>query len=204
MRHDEQSEDGSRGHDIRLHGRLSLSGRLAVLGAWEGLHNDTPGSRMLTMVRDLFAHQAYADASMMNAIGRHAPAARDQPLRTLLHHVLLSHRFWIHLCQGIAFSVGDESAVPDSLGPIVARYQQTQIQERDWLGRIDEPDLARLLESPYFPARRVAVSEALVQVCLHSHGHRSQCATRLRLLGGEPPPLDFIVWLADRPAPVWE
>ena len=159
---------------------------------------------MLTMVRDLFAHQAYADASMMNAIGRHASAARDQPLRTLLHHVLLSHRFWIHLCQGIAFSVGDESAVPDSLGPIVARYQQTQIQERDWLGRIDEPDLARLLESPYFPARRVAVSEALVQVCLHSHGHRSQCATRLRLLGGEPPPLDFIVWLADRPAPVWE
>jgi uncharacterized damage-inducible protein DinB len=38
---------------------------------------------------------------------------------------------------------------------------------------------------------------------MHSHGHRAQCATRLRLLGGTPPAMDFILWLKDRPVPDW-
>jgi uncharacterized damage-inducible protein DinB len=159
---------------------------------------------MLGMIRDLFAHQAYADASMLNAIARHEPAAGDPQLRTLLHHILVSHRFWIHLCQGLAFSVEEESVVPDTLGPILARYRETHDLDHDWLARIDESDLSRSLESSYVPARRVAVSEALAQVCLHTQGHRAQCATRLRQLGGEPPPVDFIAWIADRPLPPWE
>jgi uncharacterized damage-inducible protein DinB len=85
----------------------------------------------------------------------------------------------------------------------VARYRDTHVLEQAWLERIDESGLARTLESPYLPGRRVSVSEALMQVCLHSQGHRSQCAARLRALGGAPPTLDFIVWLKDRPAPVW-
>jgi uncharacterized damage-inducible protein DinB len=159
---------------------------------------------MLAIIRDLFAHQAYADASMLHAIARHEPAAGDPELRKLLHHILVSHRFWIHLCQGIAFSVEEESLVPDTLGPILARYRETQDLEHDWLARIDESDLSRALESSYFPGRRVAVSEALVQVCLHTQGHRAQCATRLRQLGGEPPPVDFIAWIAERPSPPWD
>jgi uncharacterized damage-inducible protein DinB len=158
---------------------------------------------MLAMLLDLFQHQACADAAMVNAIRRHAIAARDEALRVLLHHVLLAHRYWIHLGQGLPFSIEHESKVPDSLDPLVARYRDTQAQEREWLGRLTEPDLIRTLESPFFPGRRIPLSEALMQVCLHSHGHRSQCATRLRQLGGEPPPLDFILWVKDRPAPEW-
>jgi hypothetical protein len=37
--------------------------------------------------------------------------------------------------------------------------------EQEWLARIEESDLARILESPYFPGRRICVSEALMQVC---------------------------------------
>ena len=49
-----------------------------------------------------------------------------------------------------------------------------------------------------------SVVQAMMQVCLHSHGHRAQCAVRLRLLGGTPPNMDFILWLKERPAPNWE
>jgi uncharacterized damage-inducible protein DinB len=39
---------------------------------------------------------------------------------------------------------------------------------------------------------------------MHSHYHRGQNATRLRELGGEPPPTDLIVWYwKGRPAPEW-
>jgi uncharacterized damage-inducible protein DinB len=158
---------------------------------------------MLAMLLDLFQHQAYTDAALVNAIGRHEIAARDQELRNLLQHILVAHRYWLHLGQGLPFAADEETRVPDSLEPIVARYRDTQAQEKEWLAVLHESDLARTLESPYFPGRRIAVGDALMQVCMHSHGHRSQCATRLRALGGEPPPLDFILWLKDRPAPVW-
>jgi uncharacterized damage-inducible protein DinB len=38
---------------------------------------------------------------------------------------------------------------------------------------------------------------------MHSHGHRAQCAAMLRELGGTPPAMDFITWLAGRPAAEW-
>jgi uncharacterized damage-inducible protein DinB len=158
---------------------------------------------MLGMLLDLFGHQAWADASMVHAIRQHEIAARDRFLLVRLHHVLIAHRFWISLAQGLPFSIEDESKVPDSLEVLASQYRDTQKQEREWLAQLTESDLSYKLRSTFLPDRLVPLSEALMQVCLHSHGHRSQCATRLRELGGEPPPLDFIVWVKDRPAPVW-
>jgi uncharacterized damage-inducible protein DinB len=43
----------------------------------------------------------------------------------------------------------------------------------------------------------------MMQVVMHSQGHRSQCATRLRQLGGTPPAMDFVLWLKERPEPEW-
>ena len=159
---------------------------------------------MLATLRDLFCHQAFTDAALLNAIRRHETAACDSELRTLLHHILVAHRYWIHLGQGLPFFVEEETTVPGSLEMIVARYQATQALERVWLDGLRESDLARVLESPFFPGRLFAVGDALMQVCMHSHGHRSQCATKLRAMGGEPPSLDFILWLQDRPVPVWK
>lgn len=158
---------------------------------------------MLALFHDLFRHQAYADASLLIAIQRHEPASQDQELRKLLHHILIAHRFWLHLCQGLPFSAEVENIIPSTLDEMMTRYKQTQTQERAWLEQLQESDLDRTVESPYFPGRKFAVSDALMQVSLHSQGHRSQCAARLRMLGGEPPALDYIFWLKDRPAPPW-
>lgn len=159
---------------------------------------------MLALFRDLFEHQAYADAAMLNAIRRHDAASRDEKLRSLLHHTILAHRFWLHLSQGIPFVAEEESSVPDSLAPIAARYRETHTRDRQWLAGIVDSDLDLLLESPYFEGRRYRVRDGLMQICLHSQGHRSQCASTLRALGGEPPVLDYVLWIKDdRPAPVW-
>ena len=140
---------------------------------------------------------------MLMAIQRHEAASNDDELRKLLHHILVAHRFWIHLCQGLPFSVEAENIVPATLEEIIERFRATQMQELVWLDQLKASDLARVLESPYFPGRQVTVGEALTQVCLHSQGHRAQCATRLRTLGGEPPATDYILWLKDRPLPAW-
>lgn len=156
------------------------------------------------MLIDLFHHQASSDASLLNAIRKHNIAANDPDLRSLLHHTLLAHRFWLYLILQMPFDVQQESNMPASLGEVAARYRETQTLENKWLDTLQESDLARLLESPHFAGRRIALSEGMMQVCMHSQGHRSQAAARFRSLGGEPPPTDFIFWLKDRPAPVWE
>ncbi len=159
--------------------------------------------RMVAIFGELFHHQAHADASLLMAIKRHQAASNDQELRKLFHHILVAHRFFIHLCQGLPFSVEAENIVPATLDEIVAGFQATQVQELVWLDQLEASDLARVLETQYIPGGQATVGEALTQVCLHSHGRRAQCATRLRMLGGEPPLTDYIFWVKDRPYPAW-
>lgn len=158
-------------------------------------------SRMVpALLHDLMRHKAHASAALLRSIRQHAPAARDTELRALLHHIVISNRFWVTLCRGVPFAPEDEAEVPASLDAIAERYRETQAWEAAWLADATEADLERRLTSPYLPGREVSAGEALLQVCLHTHGHRAQCATRLRALGGSPPAMDFVAWLEARPA----
>jgi uncharacterized damage-inducible protein DinB len=156
---------------------------------------------MLNLLKDLIRHKAYANAAMLRAIRQYDKAANDLELQKLLHHILLANRYWLLLILGLPFQA--ESQIPESLGAIAVRYRETHEQEFEWISRLQEDDLERRLESPFIPGVRFTVGEALMQVCLHSQGHRAQCSTRLRLLGGSPPSTEFITWLVDQPAPDW-
>ena len=158
---------------------------------------------MLPLIHDLVRHKGYADCRLLTAIHEHESAARDQELRDLLHHVILANRFWLLLILGEPFALEEESRVPAALGPIVQAYRSTHQRELDWISHIADSDLERSLESPFFPGRSVSVLQALTQVCMHSHGHRAQCAKMLRAHGATPPTLDYILWLNGRPSPSW-
>lgn len=167
------------------------------------LLNSPLESIMLSMLRNLVDHKWYANSSLLTAIGQHQPAAHDEELRKLLHHILLANKFWLALSMEQAFSLEKESNVPESLAIIAGNYRETHATESKWIAQIQEADLARALQTPYISGASFSVAEGLMQVCMHSHGHRAQCATRLRLLGGKPPASDFILWLKERKAPEW-
>jgi uncharacterized damage-inducible protein DinB len=158
---------------------------------------------MLTMLRDLTDHKGYANAALLKAIRQHGAAYSDAGLRTLLHHILIANRFWLLACLSEPFHNDEESRIPDALEPLIANYRATHAREVDWLSRIGESELERTLEGPLIPGGRCSVSDALIQVSLHSQGHRSQCATLLRQLGGTPPTTDFILWVKGRQRPAW-
>ena len=160
-------------------------------------------TRMLAMLRDLVAHKGHANAAMLTAVRDSAAAAADQEVVDLLHHVLLANRFWLLTVTGAPFDVEHESRPAGSLAALTERYRETHTRESAWLASASDADLARRLESPLIPGAGCSVAQAWVQVCLHSHGHRAQCATLLRRHGGAPPPTDFIVWLFERPEPQW-
>lgn len=159
---------------------------------------------MLEMLRDLVEHKWHSNAALLKAIQAHEKAAQDEELLKLLHHILLANRFWLTLSMQLPFSVAEESVVPESLALLVANYQKTCVQEREWVRQLHEADLARRLETSFIPGSTFSVAEAMMQICMHSQGHRSQCATMLRRLGGTPPATDFILWLKERPAVDWQ
>lgn len=158
---------------------------------------------MLEMLRDLVAHKGHANAALLNAIRENGTAASDPELWELLHHVLLANRFWLLTVLGLPFVHEDEARPSPSFDALVRRYASNQAQETTWLEAAAEGDLERILEDAAIPNGQCSVSQAFMQVCLHSHGHRAQCAKLLRRHGGVPPPTDFILWLTSRPAAEW-
>jgi uncharacterized damage-inducible protein DinB len=158
---------------------------------------------VLEALRDLVAHKGYANAAILGVVGENGAAADDRELIALLHHVLLSNRFWILAILGLPFAADDESRLSHSFDELVQRFSSTQEQESRWLAAATEADLTRVLRGPLIPGGKCSVAEALLQVCMHSHGHRAQIAKRLRQHGAVPPTTDFINWLTNRPAAAW-
>ena len=158
---------------------------------------------MLETLRDLITHKGYANAAILRAVGAHEAAAADHELNAILHHVLVANRFWILAILGLPFNAADESRLSGSFEELVQRFSSTQEQESRWMATVTETDITRLIRDPLIPGGQCSVAEALLQVCMHSHGHRAQVAKRLREHGGVPPPTDFINWLTSRPAAAW-
>jgi uncharacterized damage-inducible protein DinB len=153
---------------------------------------------MLEMLRELVCHNGYANDVMLGAIRQNPAASADTELSELLHHILVANRFWLLTVIGSPFDFEHESRASDSLDELIQRYAATHDQQSAWLAAATERDLARVLESTFIPGGRCSVAHAFVQVCMHSHGHRAQCAKLLRRHGGTPPATDFILWVANR------
>src|SRR5262245_8233363 len=117
---------------------------------------------------DLIAHKGYADAALLQAVRRHDAASSDAGIRTLLHHVLVANRFWLLSIEGAPFVADVETRLPDSFDALITGFRTTHERETAWLARATEAALARTLENALIPGGRCRVSDAWLQVCLHS------------------------------------
>lgn len=125
------------------------------------------------------------------------PALDDPELRKLLHHILVSNRYWLLLTLGQPFVDEQEKRVPEFHAALTAQFTNTERLELDWLSHASSEELERQVQPRALPGITISVAEAMTQTALHSHGHRSQCATRLRALGGTPAPIDFVLWVRE-------
>lgn len=157
---------------------------------------------MLPMIRELFNHQAWADATILTAVRNHAAACEDEALRKTLHHIVVTQRAFLSLFLERPFDAKTEFRVPSDLKDIEALFREAHREEIAYVGRLDEAGLSRVYDLPWIGGR-ASTAEALMQVVMHSQSHRGQCATRLRAIGGNPPMTDFIIWIKARPSPVW-
>jgi uncharacterized damage-inducible protein DinB len=158
---------------------------------------------MVPLMGELFDHQAWADAAILGAVRACPGAWENEKLRHTLHHIIMVQRAFLSIFLNRPFDMAAESKPPESLDALAARFRDAQGEELAFVRQVDDAALARVIETPWIPGAKLTLAQALMQVVMHSQSHRGQCASRLRELGGEPPILDFILWLKDRPAPTW-
>jgi uncharacterized damage-inducible protein DinB len=162
---------------------------------------------MNRLLRDLYYHQAWADAGHWKALEALPAALEDATLRGRLHHYhLTQHAFlWLAEADGRPFT---RTTVEDFKNNAALKEYAREFNTE--AGRfLDEVPDSRLQENIVIPwgpkpPQPITVELALTQAAMHSHHHRAQNAVRLRELGGTPPAGDFIAWLwKGRPAPDW-
>ncbi|MDP1832652.1 MAG: DinB family protein [Geothrix sp.] len=158
---------------------------------------------MIGPLKDLLGHQAWADARFFRA-WEASGALDDADLRTRTEHLVSVQEAFLQVLKG------DEVAVPEQPLPgfqdLKARCEAGH-QVFKALGRgLDDASLARTVRVPWFPDPPcvVSVSDALLQVCLHTQHHRGQNMTRLKALGAAPRNVDYIIWLwKQKPEAPW-
>jgi uncharacterized damage-inducible protein DinB len=154
---------------------------------------------MLSMIEELLRYKWWANSNLLRSIEEDSAAREDTELRRMLHHILVSNRFWILAILRFPFDRENEMKVPTNLDDFADRLGETERLESEWLANATESDLERTLETRSSPLGiGVTVRQAILQICLHTQGHRAQCATRLRSLGGTPPGTDYVLWIKER------
>lgn len=159
---------------------------------------------MLALIRDLFAYQAWADAQMWHYFGATPAAHDDKKVLELLGHIHAVQRFFLSAVQGEPLTVEElkkEMPLPELRQSCVRFHEDVS----HYLPKMRDSHLKDVVTVPWFPDFQPKVSEALTQLVLHTQHHRAQIATLLRALGGDPKPVDYIVWVSkNRPEPCWE
>jgi uncharacterized damage-inducible protein DinB len=158
-----------------------------------------------TAIRELWFHQAWADAEHWRALTGRPAAMKDMVLWERLQHIHLVQ--WAYLLI-VRRETPDVSRMPEfaDAAALELFVRRNQADATILLDTLTEAQLEQVATIPWFPNPPVplTVRQALLQAPMHSQYHRGQNAMRLRELGGDPPATDFVAWLwQGKPYPVW-
>ena len=161
--------------------------------------------------QNLLMHMEWADALTWRAARAAPEGLTDERLKYLLHHIHLVQEVYLQAWRGDPFQLTELTAFSD-LAAIEAWASPYYRLVAEYAASVDESKFAQPVDFPWsqliadkfgkiLPA---TLSESAWQVFSHTSYHRGQVATRIRELGGEPPLVDFLVWVwSGKPAPAW-
>jgi uncharacterized damage-inducible protein DinB len=164
----------------------------------------------LSDLQDLYRHMEWADAEVWRAVCATETAASDQKVRELFYHVHLVQHAFLRAWRG-------EPVAPfprfEELRAVTGWGREYYPQMSAHFQSLTDESISTTMQLPWAeiverelgrkPAA-ISIRETMLQVPLHSQYHRGQINARLRNVGGEPPRVDYIVWMwLERPAPDW-
>lgn len=160
---------------------------------------------MLATLRDLYAHQSWADAQHWAAILGCPAASASAELKERLVHLHGAQQSWLARWRGTRITFPEAERFP-VLADLHRFARQVHADLDAFAAGLDAAALAALVHytDPRGQAQAQPLGELMLHVALHSHYHRGQNASLLKKLGTPIPATDFVVWLrAGRPAAGW-
>jgi uncharacterized damage-inducible protein DinB len=160
---------------------------------------------MQTFLGELMAHAEWANAVFFHAWSK-SPARDHEEMRRRVGHIIGVQQGFLSILRGEAPG-GPPDGPPPSFESLNSRAQTCHTGLREFTAALRPEDLSRTVRIPWFPDPPcvITVSEAMVQIAMHSQHHRGQCMTRLKDFGGEPKNVDWIIWLwKQKPAARWD
>lgn len=154
------------------------------------------------LIRDLFRHMEWADATVWRAVLASPSASSDSVVKARLHHSHMVQHAFLNVWGELPYTQnsGSDLDLPD----LVRWGREYHVLMTDCLDNLTAETLDKPLVVPWakYLTRHLgrdpsvpSFGETMVQVAAHSTYHRGQINTRLRELGNEPPLTDFIAWI---------
>ena len=162
--------------------------------------------------KDLSMHMDWADAQTWRSVYNLPGAQNDPRLRYLLHHMHIVQVVYMQAWRGDPFVVTELNTYPDLSSLLdwsmpyypAARTFAESVDESRFDRAVDFP-WANMIKEQFGSVTPATFSESAWQVFSHTTYHRGQVATRVREIGGEPPTVDYLVWVwQGRPAADWK
>ena len=149
---------------------------------------------MLTFLRDLLAHSEWANAVFFHVWGKSPARDHEELRRRVGPHDRSAARFLVGAPRRATGRTSSRAAADFENLKTRRNEPCGAAQFRGCSGRRGSGGTVRI---PWFPEPPciITISEALVQVAMHTQHHRGQCMTRLKDFGGEPKNVDWIIWL---------
>jgi uncharacterized damage-inducible protein DinB len=160
---------------------------------------------MLDAIRELYAHQSWADALQWEAIAASPAAHGSDELKERLVHLHGAQRIWLARWKGQT----QEFPAPSQFATVEEIRTFAQDVHRNlagFLAGLDEHALAAAISykdikgNPHVQP----LGGLMLHLALHSQYHRGQNASLMKRLGTPAPSTDFVQWLrAGKPAAYW-
>ena len=161
---------------------------------------------MLDHIRDLYLHQAWADAAHWRAVLGSQAARADRELKDRMVHLHGAQQLWLGRWQGLALAFPkpeDHASIEDTFHFAQACHAALAA----YLSLRKEADLAEPITYTNLAGETFTqpLQELMVHLAFHSQYHRGQNAARLRALGTPAPATDLVNWQREgRPAARWD
>lgn len=151
----------------------------------------------------LLQHMQWADNEVWKKVLSFEAAQNDERIKNLFYHLhQVQYAFYFLWNEApIEIPKPEEFADLKSIAKWGYAYQQKLIE---FLASTKANEKDKVIQIPWsvFVERKIkqkvvpaTLEETMLQVALHSTYHRGQINIRFRELGGEPPTVDFIVWI---------
>jgi uncharacterized damage-inducible protein DinB len=166
----------------------------------------------LDMLKELFKHMHWADATIWDNVLSIPDVKNNQQLKTLLYHLHITQYAFYHIWSNLSREFPKESDFKtiQKVADWASKYPDLV---QSFLAKLKDEDLEKVIHIPWSErlekvlGRKPAQSnlaETMIQVTAHSSYHRGQVNSRIRALNVDPPMVDFIAWVwLGKPDALW-